>query len=93
MALEIKENVSLQPFNSMAVSANAMALATAKSLDDVYQALEYARQKQLSILVLGEGSNTIFKSDYQGLVILNRLTGIELIQQDCSSVTLKVAAR
>ena len=92
MALEIKENVSLQPFNSMAVSANAVALATAKSLDDVYQALEYARQKQLSILVLGEGSNTIFANDYQGLVILNRLKGIELIEQDDRSVTVKVAA-
>lgn len=92
MALKIKENASLQPFNSMAIPVNAKALTTASSLQKLYQALDFARQKQLSILVLGEGSNTVFENDYQGLVVLNRLKGIDLIHQDSSSVTVKVAA-
>ena len=92
MDLKIKENVSLQSFNSMAVPANALALTTVSSLEELRQALNFAHQKKLSVLVLGEGSNTIFANDYNGLVILNRLKGIDLIQQDSDSVTVKVAA-
>jgi len=92
MSLEIKENASLQPFNSMAIPVNATALTTVSSLQELKQALDIARQKQLPILVLGEGSNTVFENDYDGLVILNRLKGIDLIQQDDRSVIVNVAA-
>jgi len=92
MALEVKKNASLQPFNSMAIPVNALALTTCFSLHELHQALDFARQEQLSVLVLGEGSNTIFENDYQGLVILNRLKGIDIVSQDSSSVTVKVSA-
>lgn len=92
MALDIKENVSLQPFNSMAVSANASTLTTVTTLSELHQALNFADDKKISTLVLGGGSNTIFENDYEGLVILNRLKGIELTHQDSDSVTVNVAA-
>jgi len=76
----------------MAVQANARALACVSSLEELTQALDYAKNQKLSVLVLGEGSNTIFENDYSGLVILNRLKGIELIDQDDNSYTVRVAA-
>lgn len=92
MGLQIKERVSLQPFNSMAVSATASFLVSVSSLPELYEALDYAQAKQLSVLVLGEGSNTIFENDYDGLVILNCLNGIELVSQNADSVIVAVAA-
>jgi len=46
----------------------------------------------LPVLVLGEGSNTIFVQDYAGLVVLNQLKGIEVVSETADSVTVKVAA-
>ena len=88
----IKQQVSLESFNTMAIPAKAKFLATVSSLDELNQALNYAKNQQLSVLVLGEGSNTIFENNYDGLVLLYRIKGIEIISQDADSVTIKVAA-
>lgn len=90
--LDIEKNVSLQPFNTMAVPAVAKFLVTVDSVKQLKAALVWAEQQSLSALVLGEGSNTIFEADYSGLVILNRIKGIELLSESEDSVTLKVGA-
>ena len=40
------------------------------------------KQNTKEILVLGEGSNTIFMDDYQGTVLINQIKGIEITQTD-----------
>ena len=92
MSLNIQHNISLQAYNSMAIAAQAKALASVATIEELSQALSYARDKQLSALVLGEGSNTIFRDDYPGLIILNRIKGIERIDQNHNSVTVRAAA-
>ena len=92
MSLYIQSNVSLQPFNSMAVQAQAEALVFVSTLDDVNEALDYAQERNMDTLVLGEGSNTLFEADYNGLVLLNCIKGIDIIEQDADSVTVRVAA-
>lgn len=73
--LDVQQDVSLQNFNTMAVPARARYLIKVTTVSEAQQALEFARDNRLPVLVLGEGSNTIFESDYKGLVILNRLLG------------------
>lgn len=92
MSLEIQQNVSLQTYNSLAVPATAAYLAELTSLDKVREAIEFAQNKKLSMFVLGEGSNTVFKSDYTGLILLNRLLGIELLEENSNEVIVKVSA-
>ncbi|PIE45745.1 MAG: UDP-N-acetylenolpyruvoylglucosamine reductase [Gammaproteobacteria bacterium] len=51
--------------------------------------------KQLSgnpFIVLGSGSNVLFVSDYPGSVIINRLRGIEIINENDHRVIVRVAA-
>ena len=55
-------------------------------------ALDYANRNSLPMLVLGEGSNTVFTQDYTGMVLLSRLRGIELLEQSNRSVQLRVAS-
>jgi len=90
--LNIEKDVSLQPFNTMAVTAYAQSLVMIEHVSQLKAALVWAEQRDLSVLVLGEGSNTIFQSDYSGLVILNRIKGIEILSESEASVLLKVGA-
>lgn len=88
----IQRDVSLQPYNAMAVPAMASHLLAVETLEQLDFALTYAKQHALRPLVLGEGSNTLFTQHYQGLIILNRLKGIELVEETNSSVLVKVNA-
>ena len=81
MTLSFQHNVSLQQHNTMAIDAQAHALTCVSSIGEVNQALDYAKDNSLNVLVLGEGSNTIFASDYSGLVMLNRIKGINILDQ------------
>jgi len=92
MALELQHQVSLQDYNSMAVPATARCLVSVDDRAQAQAALDYARVNALDVLVLGEGSNTLFKGDFEGLVILNRIRGIEILGQTESTVTLRVGA-
>jgi UDP-N-acetylmuramate dehydrogenase len=88
----VQRNVSLQPHNTMAVPARADFLLEVSSYDSLKVAINFAKEKQLPILVLGEGSNSVFANDYHGLVILNRIMGIELIYEDQQHLEIKVGA-
>ncbi len=91
-SLNIQRDVCLQPFNTMAVAAKAKFLVTISDAQQLKLALSWADERQLSIVVLGEGSNTLFRSDYTGLVILNRIKGIELIDESQNWVLLKIGS-
>jgi len=88
----IQTGVSLQPYNTLAVPATAAYLTRCTSLDQLLSCLDFATENDLQTLILGEGSNTVFSKDFNGLVVLNRLTGIELVSQDSDSFLVKVAA-
>ena len=90
-ALVVKD-VSLQPYNSLAVPARAAYLVRCASLEQVADSLNFAKARDLNVLVLGEGSNTVFSKDFDGLLILIRLVGIELLNEDSHSVVVEVAA-
>lgn len=92
MSFEILTNVSLQALNTMSVPAHAAYFCEITSLDDVKQAVNFAREKEIPIFVLGEGSNTIFKEHFSGLVLHNQMLGIELIKDVDKHVLVKVAA-
>lgn len=57
--------------------------------------IEYLKKQYASgvpIVVLGGGSNTFFAQDYNGLVAVNQLTGIEVVEDKPDFVVVKVAS-
>ncbi|MFT5572204.1 MAG: UDP-N-acetylmuramate dehydrogenase [Cryomorphaceae bacterium] len=90
--LNVQRGVSLQPHNTMAVSASADYLLEVASCNSLQEAISFAKKKNLSILILGEGSNSVFANNYHGLVILNRIMGLEVISEDHAQVEIKVGA-
>ncbi len=79
MALEIQEQVDLTPYNSFGVSQRAAYFADIQDVADLPQAREFAASKRLPLLVLGQGSNTLFVKDYPGLILFMNNRGREVL--------------
>ena len=74
--IDIKKNFSLCNFNSLQLDHVADYFCEVFNEQDCIEALEFAKEKQLQIQILGEGTNVVFSDDYQGLVIKVSLKGI-----------------
>jgi UDP-N-acetylmuramate dehydrogenase len=88
----IRENVSLQPYNTFGLEAKARFISEVKSVEDVLNILKDESLNQLPRLILGGGSNILLTQDYDGLVILNRISGITVIEEDDDSVLVEAGA-
>ena len=74
----IESNVDLQPLNTLAIDARAAHFARVESLEDLHEALHFARTGKLPILPLGGGSNIVLTDNFPGLVIHLDMRGLEL---------------
>lgn len=74
----IETDVDLQPLNTLAIAARAAHFARVENVEELREALAYAREKKLPILPLGGGSNIVLTGDFPGLVILIELRGLSL---------------
>lgn len=90
--MEILRNTDIAPYTTFGVPATAEYLAEVKSIEDVQEAAEHLKKEQLDLLILGGGSNILFTRNPQGLVMLNRIDGIEVLSEDDTSVVVKVGA-
>lgn len=73
--VNLQEQVSLGPLNTLAVDARARYFLDVKAVGELERALAWADSRQLDVLVLGGGSNLVFAGDYDGLVIHMALRG------------------
>jgi len=86
----IQENISLKPFNTFGIDANASNFVEVSTMEDLKQVL--ALQNHPNKLILGGGSNMLLTQDFNGLVIHINLKGIELVAEDDDFVFVKANA-
>lgn len=87
----MQENIPLKDYTTMKIGGPARYLATAHTREELVQLVAQAGETPL--LVLGQGSNVIVSDQgFAGLVILNRITGFEIYDQDPSATKIKVGA-
>ncbi len=67
--MHILENVSLRDRNSFGFDVRAEYFFSASTVEQVRQALAWQQKKNLPILILGGGSNTVFTRNVSGLVL------------------------
>ncbi len=84
--------VDLSGHNTLAVPARAKKLVLADTYPVLVSAIQQAKFDNTPYLVLGEGSNTVFVDDFNGTVILNRLSGIKVLEETHEHVVVKAAA-
>ena len=75
--MTVRENVPLAPLTTLGVGGCARFFAEARSADDAAEALEFARERELPVFVLGGGSNTLVAdSGFEGVVIAMKSSGV-----------------
>lgn len=90
--MKIEENVPLAPLTSLRLGGAARYLARCTCVEDLREALAWARARALAVHVLGGGSNTIFDdAGFAGLVIRVALVGV-VIEPEATSATVYAAA-
>jgi len=92
MTLHLQSQVSLKPFNSFGVDVRAQLFAEAQSDADVRQALAYAGDHGLPLLVIGAGSNLLLTADIQALVLRMATRGIRQLSDDGTRVVIEAEA-
>ena len=90
--MDIIKNKSLRSYNTFGVDCISSFFTTInnlKDLDELYQHKLYKSQKKL---ILGGGSNILFTSNFDGLVIKNEIKGIEIIKETNDIVEVQIGA-
>lgn len=88
----MRENVSLKEYNTFGLDVKARYLAEVDSVDALKQILGDRRFYDLPGLILGGGSNVLFVNDFEGLVLLNRLKGIKVLEEKDDEVLIECAS-
>ena len=88
----VAEQRSLADLTTMRLGGIARWVIEITNSEDLLSALDFAKERDLPWFVLGSGSNVIAKGDYEGIVILNRIAGLEKIDEDDESATYKIGA-
>ncbi len=91
--MQIQQNVSLKSYNTFGINATAGYFAKFTSLaelDELYNS--DSLHTEATTLILGGGSNVLLTQDYKGLVAINEMRGIEVVNEDAQNVYVKAAA-
>ena len=89
--MEIINNASLKDLNTFGVKAEAKYFAEIHDLDDIHALLAWKEKNDLSTLLLGGGSNLLFKDNFAGLVAKVCLAGKDIAEEDDNFTYVSVA--
>jgi UDP-N-acetylmuramate dehydrogenase len=87
--VELKENFSLQSFNTFGINASAKYFSKVGTDEELGELIESEEFRMNPHLILGGGSNILFTKDYNGLVIHPSFIGIEIIEETKTDVLIK----
>jgi UDP-N-acetylmuramate dehydrogenase len=76
--MNIAQDVPLKNYSTMRLGGNAAFMTEIASRNELQEAIVWAEEKQLPVLMIGSGSNIIWKDEgFPGLVILNKILRFE----------------
>ncbi|MDB5253324.1 MAG: UDP-N-acetylenolpyruvoylglucosamine reductase [Flaviaesturariibacter sp.] len=90
--MTLRDNVTLQPLTTFGIRATARWFASFASVDELQELLALARERRLDTLILGGGSNILFTTDFEGLVLRNEIAGIDVVSEDEDHVLVRAGA-
>jgi UDP-N-acetylmuramate dehydrogenase len=89
--MNILEQVPLSGHSTMRLGGPARYLADVTSHNDITEAVAWATDKQVPVMMIGSGSNIIWGDEgFAGLVLVNKLVGFEVQDLDTDSAYLTV---
>ncbi len=89
----LQENIPLAPLTTFQIGGPARFFVEAKSRAEAEEAVAFARQRDLPLLVLGGGSNLVVSdSGWSGLVLKIAIAGIEQQSESDGKILFDVGA-
>ena len=88
--MEIRQNISLKPYNTFGIEATARYFIEISSEEELRKAL--ALEGYPPIFVLGGGSNVLLTGDLEALVLHLNIKGIRVKREDDSQVVITARA-
>ncbi|OAL79059.1 UDP-N-acetylenolpyruvoylglucosamine reductase [Acinetobacter sp. SFB] len=90
--MNIQTQIQLKPFNTLSLDATASHYIKVQSQQELVDALNYAKQQQLNVLILSGGSNMLLPEHIHALVLHIDIQGIEHLAEDEYCKTIRVGA-
>jgi len=88
----ILHNYSLKNHNTFGVTAKAKYFASFNSEQELTELLKNNICKTEPLFILGGGSNILLTKDFKGIVLANKIKGINIISEDKHSTSITVGA-
>lgn len=76
------QHLSLKPFNTFNLDVYAQTLVIANSASEITASWRESQNNRQPALLIGEGSNLLFLEDFKGTVIVNRIKGITILEEE-----------
>jgi UDP-N-acetylmuramate dehydrogenase len=88
--MKVHKNVSLLPYNSFGLDVKAEFFCEFSTAEELIESLDIASQGKM--MILGGGSNVLFRTDFSGTVLRNTIPGIEVSALGANEVIVKSGA-
>ncbi|MEO8105548.1 MAG: UDP-N-acetylmuramate dehydrogenase [Candidatus Saccharibacteria bacterium] len=91
--MTILEQVPLADYSTMRLGGSAAYLCEISQRMELLEALDWARQRSLPVIMIGSGSNIIWRDEgFSGLLIVNKILKFELFQEDDLNTYLTIGS-
>ncbi|MEA2112793.1 MAG: UDP-N-acetylmuramate dehydrogenase [Patescibacteria group bacterium] len=91
--MKIQENIFLSKYTTFKIGGSAKYFLVAKTVQDLKQALSFAKQNSLQVFILGGGSNLLVSDDgFDGVVIKMEIKGIVFNDERDGVIKVSVGA-
>src|SRR5664279_3808616 len=91
--MNIRVNVPLKDLTAMQLGGPSRFVCDVTSKDELVGVVKRAQEHKLPFFVMGGGSNIIATDEgYDGLLILIKIPGFDIIEEDRESIKIKIGA-
>ncbi len=79
----IQDNVPLQAYSTMHLGGKAAYLSEVNDRFEIPRLLAWAHERNLPVIMIGDGSNVVWRDDgFPGLILVNRIMRFEIFKED-----------
>ncbi|MGW8315993.1 MAG: UDP-N-acetylmuramate dehydrogenase [Bacteroidales bacterium] len=88
----VHHDFPIKAYNTFGINVKATLFAAPQTIEQLAQLREEVQVPPEDFLVIGEGSNMLFTSDFKGLILKPAFSGIRLLSEEDDRVLVEVGA-
>jgi UDP-N-acetylmuramate dehydrogenase len=90
--MTLQENISLLPHNTFGIDANCHYFVEYDNVAELQEVLTTKLLQNNRLLHIGSGSNLLFVSDFEGVILHSNIKGIDILEETENEVFIRVGA-